>query len=111
VPRIAFWSAWPTFDATVRTIIPVAALEDLKTIVLRKLCILLVAVGLIKSRLIFLVMNIRDTLEEEQWKHVGFEVSCVYRASQDVRRFPKVGLEPAQTKTVHSVLTVPVCHL
>lgn len=39
---------------------------------------------------IFLLEDIRDALEEEQWEEVGLEVGSIYGAAQNISCFPQV---------------------
>lgn len=45
---------------------------------------------------VFLVPDIADALEEEQWEDVGLEVSRVHRAAQDVGGLPEVAFQLAE---------------
>jgi len=77
-------------------IVPVAARGNLKAVVLRKLGVLLVAPRFLQRRRIFLIIDIRDALEEEERKDVGLEVGGIHRTPQNVRRLPEVGFELAE---------------
>jgi hypothetical protein len=57
---------------------PMAALRNLEAVVLREQGVLLVATGLRDCRVVFLVVNVRETLEEQQRKDVGLEVRRVH---------------------------------
>jgi len=72
---------------------PVTAFGDLKAVVLGKKCRLFVAVKLHQCSGVFLVMNIRKALEEEQREHIRLEVSSIDWPAQDVGGFPKVRFE------------------
>ena len=76
-------------------VVPVAALGDLKAVVLRELGVFLVAAGFRQRGLVFLVVHIGDALEEEQREDVGLEVGGIDRAAQDVRGFPEMGFKLA----------------
>jgi len=68
-------------------IVPVAALWNLKAIVLRKPAVFLIALGFTQCGLVFFVSHIRDAFEEEQREHVSLEVRSIDRTTQDVGRF------------------------
>ena len=74
-------------------IAPVAALRNLKAVVLRELGVFLIAAGFRQRRRVFLVMHIRDAFEEQQREDVGLEVGGIHRPAQDVGRLPEVGFE------------------
>jgi hypothetical protein len=71
----------------------VTILWDLKAIVLRELRVFFIATRLRQSRVVFLIVNIGDTLEKQKRKNVRFEVRCVDRTAQYVGSFPKVRLQ------------------
>ena len=70
-----------------------ATLRNLEAVVLREEGVLFVAAGLRQRRLVLLVVNVRDTLEEQQREDVGLEVGRIHRTAQDVRSFPQVGFK------------------
>ena len=80
--------------------------RDLKTMRLREPGQLLVAC-LVDDVLVFLVPNIADALQEKQREYIGFEVSCIDRPPQDIRRLPKVALKLAQCNFTCAQCSVP----
>ena len=81
-------------------IAPVAILRNLEAVVLRELGIFLVTAGFRQRRRIFLVIHIRDALEEEQREDVGLEIGRIHRAAQDIRGLPEVGFKLAKGKLI-----------
>ena len=96
MPRMAFCSAWPTLVVTTRTSLQWQSFGNLKAVVLRELGIFLVTARFRQGRRVFLVIDIRDSLEEEQREDVGLEVGGIHRAAQDVRGLPEVGFKLAK---------------
>lgn len=66
---------------------------NLEAVVLRKQRGFLIPVELLQRRSVFLVMDIRETFEEQQRKDVGLEVRRIHRPTQDVCSFPEVRFE------------------
>jgi hypothetical protein len=73
-------------------VVPVAVFRDLEAMRLRELGQLLVT-GFVNDLLVFFVPNVADPFEEEQGEDVGLEVSCIYRATQNVCGLPEMTLE------------------
>lgn len=76
-------------------VVPVAVLGDLESMRLRKPGQLLVT-GFVNDLLVFLVPNVADALEEQQWEDVGLEVGRIHGPAQDVGRFPEVGFNQVE---------------
>jgi hypothetical protein len=77
-------------------VLPMAVVRDLEAVVLGELGVFLVAAGFREGGLVFLVMHVRDALEEQKRENVGLEVRGIHRPAQDVRRLPEVGFKLAQ---------------
>jgi hypothetical protein len=71
----------------------VRTLRDLEAVVLGELGIRKIAVGIGQGRLIFLVPDIRDALEEEQREDELLVVAGVDQPAQEDSRAPEVGFE------------------
>jgi hypothetical protein len=71
----------------------VRALRDLEAVVLGELGIGEIAVGIAQGRLIFLVPDIRDALEEEQREDELLVVAGVDQPAQEDGCTPEVGFE------------------
>ena len=65
---------------TLRTSAQWQSLRDLEAIILGKLGIFLVPAGFSERRLIFLVVNIGNALEEQQRKNVCLEIRSIHSA-------------------------------
>ena len=69
---------------------PMTFLWNLKTVVLRELGKLHVTIRLFQGNGILLVVNVGESLEEQQRENISLEVGCVDRTSQDIGRLPKM---------------------
>lgn len=72
---------------------PVAVVWNLKAIIFREESGLLLTTELLQSCGVFIVMNVREPLEEHQWKNVRFEICGIHRPAKDVRGLPKMGFK------------------
>ena len=73
---------------------PMTTIGNLKSVGLRKVRQLFVA-SFGNDLVVFLIPNITDALEKEQWKYVGLEVRGVNGSAQNVGGFPEVPFELA----------------
>ena len=77
-------------------VVPMTVFGDLEAVGFGEPSQLFIA-GVIDDLLVFLVPDIADTFEKQQWEDVSLEVSRIHRAAQDVGRFPEVGFDLRQS--------------
>ena len=70
-----------------------AAIRHLEPVVFWKQGGFVITIELLHRRIVFLIMHVRDALEEQEREHVGLEIGGIDRTAQDVRGFPKVGFK------------------
>ena len=88
-------------------IAPMATFWNLEAVVLGKAGVFFVAAGLLQGRLVLLVVNVREALEEQEREDVGLEVRRIHRTAQDVRGLPEVGFKLIEGDGVRGHAAVP----
>ena len=74
-----------------------AALGNLEAVILREQGGLLIFAELFQRRRVFVVMDIREALEEQQREDVGLKIRRIHRAAKDVRGLPEMGFKLGQS--------------
>src|SRR5260370_30340782 len=85
------------------------AVRDSEAVVLWKECVFLIAARLRQCRRVFLVIYIRNALEEEQREDVSLEIRSIHWAAKDIGSFPEVGFERAERRAVIRHVFVGSC--
>ena len=80
-------------DCDFSYILPMAIFGNLEAIVFGEECRFLVSVKLIECCLVLFVMDIGETLEEQERENIGLEVCRIDRSLEEPSGFPQVGFE------------------
>lgn len=75
----------PNIGGLLPDIFPVTPVRDLEAMVFGKMLAVIV-----DCPLTLILIDIRDTLEEQQWEYVRLEIGCIYWAARNIRGFPEI---------------------